>query len=93
VGLRVNGSEIPWSVLTSFVIFVFWLGGLSFQVAAQDRKIDSHEERPSHSIAAIEVSELKSSVKYNQKTIEEIKENQKEQSKKLDKILEKLSEK
>jgi septal ring factor EnvC (AmiA/AmiB activator) len=97
MALRVNGSELPWSMVTAAGIFTFWLGGLSLQVAANDNKSTANQSKVEESQKTTqEISERLARVeeqgKSTSKDVDEIKESQKEQSKKLDKILEKLAE-
>ena len=41
MGLRVNGSELPWAVFTSMILGVLWLGGLSVSVADNTKRVES----------------------------------------------------
>lgn len=38
--LRINGHQLPWSIVTSAIVFTFWLGGLSFAVKANTDEIE-----------------------------------------------------
>lgn len=39
MGLRVNGSELPWSFVVSVCVGIFWLSGLSYTAAENTKKI------------------------------------------------------
>lgn len=84
--LRVNGSTISWSAATSIVIGIFWLASLSFQVSANNDKLE-RKSNDAERLARIEVT-----IENNEEKIDDIKEEQKSQDKKLDRILEKLYE-
>ena len=40
MALQINGSSVPWSAVTSAVIAIVWLAGLSFQVNANAEKLE-----------------------------------------------------
>jgi len=84
--LKINGYTIPWSALTTVVVAIFWLSGLSFQVTANADGI-AEQATTTERLARIEVT-----LADNKEDIDDIKVEQRSQDTKLDKILEKLSE-
>ncbi len=38
--LKINGTTVPWSAVTSVVVAIVWLAGLSFQVNANAEKLE-----------------------------------------------------
>jgi hypothetical protein len=70
--LRINGHEIPWTGLTSVCVGIFWLAGLSFQVASNADEIDKQQETRER---LVRIEERQESVKED---IKEIKESQKD---------------
>jgi len=94
VPLKINGHTVPLTFITSVVIAIFWLSGLSFQVAANGDQLTTHI--PDDQAQTTEIKERLAKIEAHQESAKEdrgeIKEEQKAQSTKLDKILEKLSE-
>jgi len=92
--LKINGTTIPWAFVTSTVIAIFWLSGLSFQVAANGDQLAAHV--PEDQAQTTEIRERLAKIEAHQEAtkedVDEIKSEQKAQSDKLDKILEKVSE-
>ncbi len=92
--LKVNGHTISWGFVSSAVVAIFWLSGLSFQVAANGDQLATHV--PSAMADKVEIKERLASIEAYQvsakEDIKEIKDEQKSQADKLDKILEKVSE-
>jgi len=86
VPLKINGTSIPWGFLSTVVIAIFWLAGLSFQVAANGEDIQKQEG------TAERLAKIETTLEANKEDVDEIKEEQKSQADKLDKILEKVSE-
>ena len=46
MGLQVNGTTVPWTVVTSAAIAIFWLAGLSYQVKANGDELKKQEATP-----------------------------------------------
>jgi len=44
--LQVNGTSVPWTVVTSAVIAIFWMAGLSYQVNANGEDIKKQATTP-----------------------------------------------
>ena len=90
--IKVNGTTVPWAFVTSVVVAIFWLSGLSFQVAANGDQIAVHV--PSDTAAKTEIKErlakIETRLDGQKEDTDEIKDEQKSQSDKLDRILEKL---
>jgi predicted nuclease with TOPRIM domain len=92
--LKINGTTIPWSLVTSAVIAIFWLSGLSFQVAANGESLKTHV--PEDQAQTAEIRERLAKIEAHQEAtkedVDEIKSEQKDQSDKLDRILEAVRE-
>jgi len=92
--LKINGTTVPWAFITSTIVAIFWLSGLSFQVAANGDQLKTHV--PDDQAQTTEIKERLAKIEAHQESAKEdrgeIKTEQKDQSDKLDKILEKLSE-
>ena len=87
--IKINGTTIPLKAIGFIIIGIFWLAGLSFQVAANNDKIAEHV--PADRAVTMEVKERLATIEANQvenkEEHKEIKEAQKEQDEKLDRIL------
>ena len=90
--LKINGTTVPYSFVTSAVIGIVWLAGLSFQVNANNDQISTHV--PADTAAKTEIKErlakIETRLDGQKEDTDEIKDEQKSQSDKLDRILEKL---
>jgi len=42
--LKINGHEFSWTALTSVIVAIFWLAGLSWQVRANGDEIQKQSE-------------------------------------------------
>jgi len=82
---KINGTSIPWGFISTVVIAIFWLAGLSFQVAANGEDIEKQVD------TAERLAKIETTLEANKEDVREIKEEQKSQDEKLDKILEKVS--
>jgi len=83
--VKINGTTIPSFAIIPAIIFTFWLGGLSFQVNANDTEIKNQAMTPVR-LALIEKTlvDLKDA---QEELKEEAEAVAKEQSDKLDDIL------
>ena len=43
MALQINGTNVPWTVVTSAAIAIFWLAGLSYQVKANGDELKKQE--------------------------------------------------
>jgi hypothetical protein len=73
-----TGAKIPPFLVIPSAIFVFWLGGLSYNVAGIASEQESHGDKPAHETTISDVATIKSDVKHNKETIDEIKQELKE---------------
>ena len=83
--LRINGSTISWTAVSTLFIAIFWLAGLSFQVRANDADIEKLAETRER------LTRIETKQEDQKEDIEEIKEEQKEQSLLLHEILKQVS--
>lgn len=67
---------MPQFVVIPTLVFAFWLGGLSIQVAALASTQNKHADQPAHTTTIQDVATIKTSVQYNARTIAEIKAEQ-----------------
>ncbi len=91
--LKINGTSIPYTTITTILVAAMWMGGLSYKVNANGDEIQKQAETKER---LVRIEERQESSKED---IGEIKTEQKEQGKQLDansvtlaKILEKVSE-
>ena len=87
--IKINGTNVPLRAVGFTVIGIFWLAGLSFQVAANNDEIAAHV--PEDRAVTTEMKERLATIEANQvenkEEHKEIKEAQKAQDEKLDRIL------
>lgn len=83
--IQMNGFKFPTFLIIPALVFTFWLGGLSLQVAAQDEAQDAHEKKPSHDATVADVATIKADVKHNKEAVEKV-------EKKLDDIERKIDD-
>jgi uncharacterized protein YlxW (UPF0749 family) len=77
--LKINGHSFSWSALTSIVIVIFWLAGLSFQVSANGDEIKKQSETKERLVRIEERQEtLREDVKEVKKDIKDSREEQQE---------------
>ena len=77
---------LPLSLVVPAIVSILWLGGLSFQVNANDSELKK-QSNTAERLARIEVT-----LDNNKEKIGDIKTEQRRHADKLDKILEKLSD-
>lgn len=92
--LKVNGHTVSWGFVSSVVVAIFWLSGLSFQVAANGEQLAAHvpADQASDSEVRQRLARIETSLDERKEDIQEVKDEQKNQAKMLNKILEKVSE-
>jgi len=87
--LKINGTTIPLRAVGFAAVGIFWLAGLSFQVAANNSSIATHV--PADRVEGTEVKERLATIEANQtankEDIKEIKAAQQAHDEKLDRIL------
>lgn len=81
--LQFNGHAISWPVISSIIIAIFWVGGLTVTVKSNADDVKEHVSAPAHSAVheiKEEIASLKTQQDNNTKSIDDIKDTQKQQA-------------
>jgi hypothetical protein len=74
MGLKINGITITWPTVISVFGGIFWVAGLSFQVAANTNDIDEHIEIPAHTAQLVISAEVQSNIAHLRSELNELNE-------------------
>jgi len=78
VPLKVNGTVVPYSIVIPMLMFIFWLGGLSVTVFANEDHQEKHEEQPGHTETMTDLAAVKADLKNVKESVERIERQQTE---------------